>query len=69
MTQQIETHVVKPETYFTLGGENHVIIPNTSENKMDTLIEDFHSYIKSNVGTDLSEEDKDQTLWKCSEFH
>ena len=26
MTQKIETHVVKPETYFTLGEENHVII-------------------------------------------
>ncbi len=68
MTQQIETHVVKPETYFTLGGENHVIIPNTSENKMDTLIEDFHSYIKSNVGTDLSEEDKDQLYGNAQNF-
>lgn len=66
--QQIETNVVKPQTFFTEGDLNFTIIPQESESMMDTSIEDLKEFLKTNRGDNLTEEQKDELYVKAQTF-
>lgn len=70
MNRKIETNVVKPEVGFTKEGYEYLLINKDNEEKLDSHIQEIHTFIKSNTGKGKTTEEKDalylesQKSWK-----
>jgi hypothetical protein len=67
--EKIETKVVKPEISFIENDITHLILTPEEESKLDGKMKEIESYIRSNSGKGLTEDEKDslytssQGLW------
>jgi len=67
--EKIETKVVKPEISFIENDIMHLILTPEEESKLDGKMKEIESYIRSNSGKGLTEDEKDslytssQGLW------
>jgi hypothetical protein len=68
MENKIETVSVKPEMVFVEKENEHRLLNFDTESRMDSYIEDFSNYIKSETGKNATEEEKDVLYAKAQDF-